>query len=112
MKILIICGIILGVFTTYFVLGTNKSISLKGGDTVIPTGTDIAKFVLDKVKAIEANKIINSIIGSGKDVTQSNIIEQIKSKAEEIKNKVFDEGLNLIKQPIENKLKDVFCHSN
>lgn len=109
MKILIILGVILGVFTTYFVLNTNKSISLKGGDNVIPAGIDIAKLVLDKSKAIEADKIFNSIIGNGKDITRSNIIEEVKSKAGEIKNKILSEAIDLVKKPVKDRVTELFC---
>ena len=112
MKTLIIFSIILGVFAIYFVLNTEKSISVRGGENAIPAGIDIAKLILNKVKTIEPSKIIGNIIGGSKDLSESNLTEEIKSKIGEIKNKIFNEGIDLIKQPIKNKASEVFCPQN
>lgn len=115
MKTLVIVGIILGVFTVYFVLNAEKSISIKGGGNAIPAGTDVAKFILNKVKIIDPQKIISSIIGGNKlkneenNLLQSDITGEIKSKVGEAKNKILDEVIDLIKKPIENKVSEMFC---
>lgn len=119
MKKFIIISIILGVFTVYFIFNTEKSISIKDRGNAIPVGIDLAKLILNKAKTIiEPDKIISNITSNINNKTsdnnlikesQSNITEEIKSKAEEIKDKIFNEGINLIKQPIENKINEVFC---
>lgn len=113
MKKFIIISIILGVFTVYFIFNTEKSISIKGGENAIPAGIDLVKLILDKAKTIiEPKKIISNIISYDNNPvkeSQSSITEEIKSKAEEIKNKILNEGINLIKQPLENKISEVFC---
>lgn len=118
MKKFIIISIILGVFTAYFIFNTEKSISIKGGGNAIPAGIDLAKFILNKAKTIiEPDKIIGNITSNINKTydnnpikeSQSNITEEIKSRAGEIKNKILNEGINLIKQPIENKINEVFC---
>lgn len=114
MKTFIIISIILGVFTVYFIFNTEKSISIKGGENAIPVGIDLARFILDKAKTIiEPDKIISinnkTYDNNQTKELQSNITEEIKSKAGEIKNKILNEGINLIKQPIENKINEVFC---
>lgn len=75
----------------------------------MPAGIDIAKLVLDKSKVIEADKIFNNIIGNGKDITRSNIIEEVKSKAGEIKNKILSEAIDLVKRPVKDKVTELFC---
>ena len=40
---------------------------------------------------------------------QSKLAEEIKSKIGEIKDKILDEAVNLIKTPIENKASELFC---
>lgn len=119
MKTIIITAIILGVFFAYFVFNTEKSISVKGGGNVIPAGTDVARFILDYAKTIKPGKIISDIIGDNKmnvnksgEMLKSNITEEIKSKIGEIKNKVLNEGINLIKQPIKDKAVEAFCPQN
>lgn len=117
MKTLIIIGIILGVFTTYFVFNAQKSISVKGGGNAIPAGTDIAKLILNKVKTISPGEIIGNIISDDENnkingVFQSNITEKIRSKVGELKNTVLNEGIDLIKKTIENKAGELFCPQN
>lgn len=104
MKTLLILAIILAIFSVYFVLNTEKSISLKSGGNAIPAGTDIAKFILDKV--LNQSETIKPKIS---EVLQSGLIGEVKSKIGEIKNKILDGAIDLIKKPIENKASEIFC---
>lgn len=113
MKTLIILAIILAIFAAYFVFNTEKSLSLKDRGNAIPAGIDIGKSILNQVLN-QAKKInpeaIDSINGvSSGAVTQPKLVEEIKSKIGEIKDKILDEAVNLIKTPIENKANELFC---
>lgn len=119
MKTLIIFSLILGIFAAYFIFNAEKSISVKGGGNAIPAGTDIAKFILNKAKTIEPSKIISNIIGSNnnesgkiENISPSNITGEIISKAWEIKNKILNEGSDLLKQQIKDKAVESFCPQN
>lgn len=106
MKMLLILSIILAVLAAYFVFNAEKSISLKNAGNAVPAGIDIAKFILNK--ALNQSGTIKSGIN---DVLQSKLIEEIKTKAGEIKSKVLNGAVNLIKKPIENKIVETFCPS-
>ncbi|MBI2446827.1 MAG: hypothetical protein HYV51_03380 [Parcubacteria group bacterium] len=114
MKTLIILAIILAILAAYFVFNTEKSLSLKDRGNAIPAGIDIGKSILNQVlnqaKKITPEKI-NSISGTNGNgaVMQSKLAEEIKSKIGEIKDKILDEAVNLIKTPIENKANELFC---
>lgn len=119
MKIIIITAIILGVFTAYFVFNIEKSVSVKGRGNAIPAGTDMAKFILNKAKKIEPGKIISNFINGNEininksgEMFKSDITEEIKSKAGGIKDKLLNEGVDLVKQPIKGKMAELFCPQN
>ena len=103
MKTLVILAVILAVFAAYFVFNTEKSISVKGGGAM-PAGVDIAKFILNQ--ALNQSETIKPKIN---DLLQSGLTEEIKLKAGEIKNKILDKAVNLIKMPIENKVQELIC---
>lgn len=112
MKTLVILAIILAIIAAYFVFNTEKSISIEGGGNAIPAGIDIAKFIFNKVldqtgKINEKPNDNGNYINSG--VLQSKLAEEIKSKIGETKNNILDEAINLIKNPIENKINALFC---
>lgn len=113
MKTLVILAIILAIIAVYFVFNTEKSISIGGGGNAIPAGIDIAKLILsqalNQVKKInpEAVNSINGVYGSG--VTQFKLAEEIKSKIGEVKDKILDKAVDLIKTPVENKVSELFC---
>lgn len=116
MKPFIITAIILGIFTAYFVFNTEKSFSVKGGGNAIPAGTDLAKFILNKVKTIDPGKIISDFMSSNEinvntsdKMLESGITEKIKSKAGEIKNRILSDGIDLVKQPLKDKAVELFC---
>ena len=90
MKTLIILAIILGILAAYFVFNIEKSISVKGTDNAMSAGTDIAKIFLNQIKTMMP-KVVDKTL-------QSNIVEQIKSKAGEITNDISDKLIDLIKK--------------
>ena len=104
MKTLVILAIILAIFVAYYVFNTEKSISVKGGGNAVPAGIDIAKSILNQ--ALDQSGPIKSKIN---DILQSGLIEEIKSKTGEIKDKVLDKAVVLIKTPFENKARELFC---
>ena len=113
MKTLIILAIILAIFAAYFVFNTEKSLSLKSGGNAIPAGIDIGRSILNQVLN-QAKKInpeaVNSINGADSSgVMQSKLAEEIKSKIGEIKDKILDKAVNLVKTPVENKVSELFC---
>lgn len=122
MKILLIITIILAILAAYFVLNTEKSFSIKGDGGVIPAGVDIPRFILNKVKNIIpiSNNTVGSIIEKIKNPKEDNILEsnivniakEIKSKIGETKNKILEGSINLIRDPIKNKISDTFCTKN
>ena len=117
---LVILAIILAIFATYFVFNTEKSISLTGGGgNAIPAGIDIAKLILSQalnqvkkinpeaVNSINGMDSINGVHGSG--ATQFKLAEEIKSKIGEVKDKILDKAVDLIKTPVENKVSELLC---
>ena len=86
MKALVILAIILAIFAVYFVFDTEKSISVKGGGNAVPAGIDIAKSILNQV--LDQSEPIKSKISN---ISQSELIGEIKSKIGEIKDKVLGE---------------------
>lgn len=118
MKTLLIIGIILAILTVYFVLNTEKSFSVKGvkgNESAIPAGIDVAKFILNKVKDIIPK--ITSDIDDIKDkklnyIFKSDMTDVIKSRIGDIKSKILEESSSLIKDPIKNKIDETFCPQN
>ncbi len=104
MKTLIILAVILAIFSAYFVFNTEKSLSLKSGGNAIPAGLNIAKLFLNQ--ALNQSETVKPKIN---DILQSKLTGEIKSKIGEIKDKVLYEALDLIKTPVENKAKELFC---
>lgn len=104
MKTLVILAIILAIFAAYFVFNTERSSSVKGRDNAVPAGIDVAKFILGH--ALNQSEVIKPKINN---VLQSGLTGGIKSKIGEIKDKILDEAVNLIKIPIENKVSKTFC---
>ena len=104
MKALVILAIILAIFAVYFVFDTEKSISVKGGGNAVPAGIDIAKSILNQV--LDQSEPIKSKISN---ISQSELIGEIKSKIGEIKDKVLDKAVVLIKTPVENKARELLC---
>ena len=104
MKTLLILAVILAIFTTYFVFNTEKSITAKGGGDVIPAGIDIAKSILNQ--ALNQSEVIKPKIN---EILQSGLTEKVKSKIGEIKDKILNKTVDLIKAPIENKVSELFC---
>lgn len=117
MKLLLIITIILAILAVYFVLNTEKSFSVKGDGGVIPAGVDIPRLILNKVKNIIpntagniANNIVNKVKNPGRsNLFQSDIASEIRSSVGEIKNKILEESINLVKDPIKNKINETFC---
>lgn len=113
MKTLLILAIILAILAAYFIFNTEKSISIDdGGGNAVPAGVDIAKFLFNKAldqagKINEKTNNTGNYVGGG--VLQSKLAEEIKSKIGETKDKILDEAVNLIKNPIENKVSELFC---
>ncbi|MDO8676572.1 MAG: hypothetical protein Q7K16_02890 [Candidatus Azambacteria bacterium] len=119
MKTLIIIGVILAVLSLYFVVNADKSITIKGSE-VLPVGTDIAKFILNKARDLGSQIKIGNVPGfsDGKigDASYSKTTNTVKTGAEAIKSKVsnlipkvIDKARELVKGSIENKLIETFC---
>lgn len=70
----------------------------------MPAGIDIAKSILDQV--LDRSEPIKSKIN---DIAQSKLTGEIKSKIGEIKDKILDKTVVLIKTPVENKISELFC---
>ncbi|KKQ92962.1 MAG: hypothetical protein UT16_C0001G0028 [Candidatus Azambacteria bacterium GW2011_GWA2_39_10] len=113
MKTLVILAIILAILAAYFVFNTEKSLSLKDRGNAIPAGIDVGKAILNQVlnqtKKVNPEAINSINEANGSSVMQSKLAEEIKSKIGEIKDKILDEAVNLIKTPIENKASELFC---
>lgn len=115
MKTLVIIGIILTVLATYFVFNTEKSISVKNVNGVVPAGIDIAKFILNKAldQAGRINpNITNRVSGTnilGNNALQQTAVERARSKMGEIGNEITSRAVDLIKKPIENTANRLFC---
>lgn len=100
MKTLIIITVILVVLSLYFVVNADRSILVKGNE-VLPAGTDIAKFILNKAKDF----ISQTDTGAGVNASYTTITDKIKALIPKIIGKTTD----LIKNPIENKIIETFC---
>ena len=122
MKTLIIIAVILVVLTLYFVVNADKSIILKGSE-VLPAGTDITGFILNKAKNLISQTGTGNILksSSGNNIVDSSYpaitdkieagIEKIKAEANILIPKVIDKTIDLIRNPIENKINETFCPS-
>jgi len=106
MKTLIILGIILGILSLYFVVNTEKSISIKGNE-VVPSGIDIPKIVLENILP----KFINQDNGLLNNVNIKNLAENIKDNISigDLTAKALNKITDSIKTPIENKINEVLC---
>ena len=111
MKTLIVIAVILVVLSLYFVVNADRSIFVKGSE-VLPIGTDVARFILNKTKDF----ISRTNTGTGIDASYPSITNKIKAGIEKIKveanmliPKVLDKTTNLIKNPIENKIIETVC---
>lgn len=112
MKTLVVIGIILAILAVYFVLNTEKSISVGGGGGIIPAGIDIPRLILSKLKNIIPNNTAENIKVKNQkldNLKESNLADEIKLKIGNIKDKILGESINLIKDPIKNKINEVFC---
>ena len=107
MKTLVIIGIILTVLFIYFVVKAEKSFVIRG-DEVVPSGIDIPKLILNKISGGIKSQISsdNTVGGSGQGLT-SNII----TGAKDLISKTVDKINESVKNPIENKINEVFCPS-
>ncbi len=96
MKTLVIITVILVVLFLYFFVNADRSIFVKGSE-VLPTGTDVARFILNKAKDL------NSQINAGR-APYPVITDKIKSAVEKIK----DEANKLIPKAIDKTI-ETFC---
>lgn len=104
---------LLGIVFFYFIAGAEKSIMPKG-DEVTPTGIDMEKFA-EKGKlsetisgAISGLRTVNDS-GSETGAGAAPIVNQVINKTKELAGKAIDKAENLIKNPIENKINEIFC---
>lgn len=114
MKTLISLAIILGIFSAYFVFNAEKSISIKGGGNAVPAGVDIARFIFNEElnpSGLTLSDLtqFETIKPKINNILQSELTGEIKSKIGDIKDKILDEAIGLIKKPIENKITETFC---
>ena len=111
MKTLIIIGIILVVLFLYFVVNADRSVLVKGSD-VLPAGTDVAGFILNKAKDFNSQIKTGSIVDLSYPVITDKIksvVEKIKDEANKLIPTVLDKTTDLIKNPIKNKIIETFC---
>ncbi|MBI2635650.1 MAG: hypothetical protein HYW79_03900 [Parcubacteria group bacterium] len=115
MKTLIIIGIILAVLSLYFVVNADRSFTIKGSE-VLPVGTDIAKFILNKVNNFKTDSLPQLSGEKIGDTSYSEITDKIKTGAETVGSEasklipiVIDKAKGLIKGSVENKLVETFC---
>lgn len=111
MKTLLILAVILAVFAAYFVFNTEKSVSLKNGSNAVPAGIDIAKLILNKAlnQLVDLNQS-QSLKPKINNILQSLSTGEIMSRIGDIKDKILNEAVDLIKKPIESKISETFCH--
>jgi len=106
MKTLIILAVILGILFLYFVVKAEKSFVIKGNE-VVPSGIDIPKLILDKVKGIKSQILGNEVIGdSGPG---RGFINNITTDVKDLVSKTVDKVSESIKSPIENKIQEIIC---
>ena len=106
MKTLIILAVILGILFLYFVVKAEKSFVIKGNE-VVPSGIDIPKLILDKVKGIKSQILGNEVIGdSGPG---RGFINNITTDVKDLGSKTVDKVSESIKSPIENKIQEIIC---
>ena len=106
MKTLIILAVILGILFFYFVVKAEKSFVIKGNE-VVPSGIDIPKLILDKVKGIKSQILGNEVIGdSGPG---RGFINNITTDVKDLVSKTVDKVSESIKSPIENKIQEIIC---
>lgn len=113
MKTLVILGVILAIFSVYFIFNTERSISIKGGGDAVPAGVDIVKIFnkalnLSDLTPSDLNRF-ETIKPKINEILQSKLIGEIKSKIEGAKDTILGEAADLIKKPIENKASELFC---
>ena len=105
--------VILVVLTLYFVVNADRSIFVKGSE-VLPAGTDITKFILNKAKDLISqtdtggNTTFNAPYPAITDKVKS-AVEKIKDDTNKLIPKVIDKTNDLVKNPIENKIIETFC---
>ena len=106
MKTLIILAVILGILFLYFVVKAEKSFVIKGNE-VVPSGIDIPKLILDKVKGIKSQILGNEVIGdSGPG---RGFINNITTDVKDLVSKTINKVSESIKSPIENKIQEIIC---
>ena len=106
MKTLIILAVNLGILFLYFVVKAEKSFVIKGNE-VVPSGIDIPKLILDKVKGIKSQILGNEVIGdSGPG---RGFINNITTDVKDLVSKTVDKVSESIKSPIENKIQEIIC---
>ena len=106
MKTLIILAVILGILFLYFVVKAEKSFVIKGNE-VVPSGIDIPKLILDKVKGIKSQILGNEVIGdSGPG---RGFINNITTDVKDLVSKTINKVSESIKNPIENKIQEIIC---
>ena len=120
MKTLAIVAIILAVLSLYFIINAEKLTIVKGSE-VLPAGTDIAKFILNKAKNLILQTGTDNVLksSSGKNIIDASypaITDKIKTGFETIKSgannlipEVLNKAANIIKGSIENKINETFC---
>ena len=96
----------MGILSLYFVVNTEKSISIKGNE-VVPSGIDIPKIVLENILP----KFINQDNGLLNNVNIKNLAENIKDNISigDLTAKALNKITDSIKTPIENKINEVLC---
>ena len=106
MRTLAILAVILGILFLYFVVKAEKSFVIKGNE-VVPSGIDIPKLILDKVKGIKSQILGNEVIGdSGPG---RGFINNITTDVKDLVSKTVDKVSESIKSPIENKIQEIIC---
>lgn len=111
MKTLIILAVILGILFLYFIVKAEKSFVIKGNE-VVPSGIDIPKLILDKIRGIKPqvlNNVNNDVIGNAVGDSGQGFINNITADTKDLISKTVDKISESIKSPIENKINEILC---
>ena len=99
----------------FFVVNADKTILVKGSE-VLPAGTDVARFILNKAKNLKIGDLPQFSEDKIGDTSYSEITNKIKTGAETVGSevnklipKIINKAKELIKGSVENKIQETFC---
>src|SRR3989344_3780112 len=105
MKTLIIFFVLLGIVFFYFVANTEKSVTLMNDEVTPVGGRKLSETISGAISGLRTVNDSGSETGAG----AAPIVNQVINKTKELAGKAIDKAENLIKNPIENKINEIFC---